>query len=107
VCRLAGDEFVVLLVGYACRSELHDLTQRIKGALVEPMAVAGSTVQMGASIGAVEVTRDDPRDAATLLREADRAMYAAKASGRRTVVHSPDQLGVDSAHTPGFESSRP
>jgi diguanylate cyclase (GGDEF)-like protein/PAS domain S-box-containing protein len=107
VCRLAGDEFVVLLVGYGCRSELHDLTQRIKRALVEPMAVAGSTVQMGASIGAVEVTRDDPRDAATLLREADRAMYAAKATGRRTVVHSPHQLGVDGAHTPGCQSSRP
>ncbi|MDP9165844.1 MAG: diguanylate cyclase [Actinomycetota bacterium] len=88
VCRLAGDEFVVLLVGFAYRGELGDLTRRINRALVEPMEIGGSTVQMGASIGVIEVLRDDARDAATLLREADRAMYAAKATGRRTVVHS-------------------
>jgi diguanylate cyclase (GGDEF)-like protein/PAS domain S-box-containing protein len=89
VGRLAGDEFVVLLVGFADGSELHELTLRIKRVLVEPMSVAGSSVQMGASIGVVDVLPDDPRDAATLLREADRAMYAAKATGRRTVVRSP------------------
>jgi diguanylate cyclase (GGDEF)-like protein len=105
VCRLAGDEFVVLLVDSAHRTELDDLTQRINRALVEPMEVAGSTVQMGASIGVIEVLPDDPRDAATLLREADRAMYAAKATGRRTVVHSPPDPSA--THTPGFESSRP
>ena len=105
VCRLAGDEFVVLLVGFAYRGELDDLTRRINRALVEPMEIGGSTVQMGASIGVIEVKRDDPRDAATLLREADRAMYAAKATGRRTVVHSPPPSSA--AHTPGFESSRP
>jgi diguanylate cyclase (GGDEF)-like protein len=105
VCRLAGDEFVVLLVGTAHRTELDDLRQRINRALVEPMEVAGSTVQTCASIGVVEVTPDDPRDAATLLREADRAMYAAKATGRRTVVHTRPNPSV--THTPGFESSRP
>jgi diguanylate cyclase (GGDEF)-like protein/PAS domain S-box-containing protein len=88
VCRLAGDEFVVLLVGFGCCNELIELKHRINQRLVEPMSVAGSTVRMGASIGVVEVLPDDPRDAATLLRDADRAMYAAKATGRRTVVHS-------------------
>ena len=88
VCRLAGDEFVVLLVGSAPHAERHDLTQRIAKVFVEPIAVAGGTVQIGASVGAVEVTPGDERDAATLLREADRAMYAAKATGRRTVVQS-------------------
>jgi diguanylate cyclase (GGDEF)-like protein/PAS domain S-box-containing protein len=88
VCRLAGDEFVVLVVGCALEGDLRDLTRRINGVLVEPIAVAGATVQMGASIGVVELLPDDPRDAGTLLREADRAMYAAKATGRRTVVHS-------------------
>ncbi len=88
VCRLAGDEFVVLLVGSARHAERHDLTQRIARVFVEPIDVVGGTVQIGASVGAVEVAPDDERDAATLLREADRAMYAAKATGRRTVVQS-------------------
>lgn len=94
VCRLAGDEFVVLLAGSALHAELDDLVRRINGALVEPMAVAGSTVRIGASIGVVEVVPDDPRDATTLLREADRAMYAAKAAGRRAVVHAPPDPSV-------------
>jgi diguanylate cyclase (GGDEF)-like protein/PAS domain S-box-containing protein len=105
VCRLAGDEFVVLLVGFTYPDELGDLTRRINRALVEPMEIAGSTVRVGASIGVVEVRPDDPRDAATLLREADRAMYATKATGRRTVVHSSPSPPL--THTPGFESSRP
>jgi diguanylate cyclase (GGDEF)-like protein/PAS domain S-box-containing protein len=88
VGRLAGDEFVVLLVGFAYRSELRDMTQRIKRVLMEPITLAGSTVQTGASIGVVEVQPDDSRDAAMLLRDADRAMYAAKPEGRRTVVYS-------------------
>lgn len=89
VCRLAGDEFVVLLAGSALDAEFDGLVRRINQALVEPMEVAGSTVWTGASIGVIEVVPDDPRDATTLLREADRAMYAAKATGRRTVVHAP------------------
>lgn len=89
VCRLAGDEFVVLLVGFAYRSEIDRMTRRMSNILVEPIAVVDTTVRMSASIGVVEVLPNDPRDAATLLREADQAMYAAKASGRRTVLHSP------------------
>jgi diguanylate cyclase (GGDEF)-like protein/PAS domain S-box-containing protein len=88
VCRLAGDEFVVLLVGFTYRSELHELTERINSVLVEPIVIAGATVKIGASVGVVEVLPDDSRDSAALLREADRAMYAAKATGRSTVVRS-------------------
>ncbi|WP_293237574.1 diguanylate cyclase [Mycolicibacterium sp.] len=94
VCRLAGDEFVVLLGGFACGNELAHLTGSISRALVEPIELVGSTAQMGASIGVVEVRPDDARDAATLLRDADRAMYADKASRRRA------------AHTTWFDSSR-
>jgi diguanylate cyclase (GGDEF)-like protein/PAS domain S-box-containing protein len=88
VCRLAGDEFVVLLVGFAYRNELDAMAQRINSVLVEPMTVAGNSIRMGASIGVVEVLPNDARDATTLLREADQAMYAAKADGRRTVLPS-------------------
>ncbi|WP_235892566.1 sensor domain-containing protein [Mycolicibacterium hodleri] len=84
VCRLAGDEFVVLLVELASGNELENLTRSINHVLKEPIEVSGSVVQTGGSMGVVEVEPDDPRDAATLLRDADRAMYADKANRRRT-----------------------
>lgn len=91
VCRLAGDEFVVLLVGQFERVELDRLAQRINARLAEPMDIGGSaTIQMGASVGVVETVPGDPRDAGALLRAADQAMYAAKARGGRTVVFSTD-----------------
>lgn len=97
VCRMSGDEFVVLLVGFAYPNELDSLTERITRVLVEPISVAGVTVQIGASIGVVAVRPNDPRDAATLLREADQAMYESKARGRRAAVHSLNQRRLNLA----------
>jgi GGDEF domain-containing protein len=42
VCRRAGDELVILLVGTCDRAALDDMTQRINARLAEPMTVAGS-----------------------------------------------------------------
>lgn len=83
VCRLAGDEFVVLLVGTLGRAELAKLSDRITGRLAEPMPLGATIVRIRGSIGVVDTGDETPTDAATLLRRADRAMYAAKARSRR------------------------
>jgi diguanylate cyclase (GGDEF)-like protein len=83
VCRLAGDEFVVLLVGALDGAELDRLTARVSERLAQPMSVAGATVYVAGSIGVVETRNGELLDAAAVLRQADRAMYAAKARGRR------------------------
>jgi diguanylate cyclase (GGDEF)-like protein/PAS domain S-box-containing protein len=101
VCRFAGDEFIVLLVGPFQPGELPAVTERIQTMLAEPVLVAGFAVQMGASVGVVETGADDDRDGPTLLRVADRAMYAAKAQRRRTVVFS-----TSAKPTPGGRLSR-
>ena len=83
VYRLAGDEFVVLLVGALDGQELDGLTERISTRLAEPMSVAGATIYVAGSVGVVQTHNGELLDAAAVLREADRAMYAAKARGRR------------------------
>ena len=53
VCRLAGDEFVVLVVGTLADVELTALSERIAGRLAEPMTLVGASVQIRGSIGVV------------------------------------------------------
>jgi diguanylate cyclase (GGDEF)-like protein len=47
-----------------------------------PVDIADTSVPIRASVGVVEVDRDDSRSAEAILRDADRAMYKAKRAGR-------------------------
>ncbi|WP_062202009.1 sensor domain-containing protein [Demequina salsinemoris] len=78
--RLGGDEFALVL-GEASAAEAATLADRILGSLNgRPIPFTGGTVIVGASVGiAVAETGDT---AETLLRNADLAMYQAKARGR-------------------------
>jgi diguanylate cyclase (GGDEF)-like protein len=78
--RLGGDEFAVLLDrGGAEAATL--VARRLIAALAEPFVVAGTQVQVQASIG-IAVAGDHSRGAAELLCNADMAMYAAKQQGK-------------------------
>lgn len=83
VGRFAGDEFVALLTGNLENGALGRFVDHLHRVLAEPIDVPGGKLRLGASIGVIRTRHDDPRDAATLLRAADAAMYAAKAKGRR------------------------
>lgn len=79
--RLGGDEFAVLVEGVADAEALEMLARRILDALAEPMWIAGRELFPSASIG---IARWHPRyqRGEELLRDADAAMYRAKANGR-------------------------
>jgi len=90
VARIGGDEFVVLLGGLdadpaaATRSAL-DAAATIRAALAAPLQLDGQPYYMAASIGlALAQHADTSSD--DLLREADTAMYHAKAGGRNSVI---------------------
>lgn len=80
VSRLGGDEFVVVLSGRASPADYESALTRMLALIAEPYAVAGTTVALSASIG-VTFFPEDEADPDTLLRHADRAMYAAKQAG--------------------------
>ena len=84
VGRFAGDEFVALLIGDLENGALDRFVDRIHRVLTEPIDIPGGTLRVGASIGVIQTHDEDSRDAASLLRDADAAMYAAKAKGRRS-----------------------
>jgi diguanylate cyclase (GGDEF)-like protein/PAS domain S-box-containing protein len=83
VARLGGDEFVILQRDVRRVKDISSLAQRIVDCFREPLIVAGQEVCIGASVGVARAPRDG-QDRDTLMRNADTALYRAKASGRNT-----------------------
>jgi len=78
--RLGGDEFAVLLEGVADIEDAQLVASRITDALRLPLSLAGQDVRVGASIGIAPADEGSTSD--ELLRNADLAMYMAKAQGK-------------------------
>jgi diguanylate cyclase (GGDEF)-like protein/PAS domain S-box-containing protein len=79
--RLGGDEFVILLEEIRGLQEAIGTTERLFEALRMPLEVEGHQVHTNASIGIV-LGSGQYHKASHLLRDADTAMYQAKAQGR-------------------------
>ncbi|KKO49499.1 diguanylate cyclase [Arsukibacterium sp. MJ3] len=79
--RLGGDEFVVLLQNLQGEYDAEDVAQRIIEKVREPYYLEGQQVNSGVSIGIARM-HPDYGNGEQLLRDADAAMYHAKALGR-------------------------
>jgi diguanylate cyclase (GGDEF)-like protein/PAS domain S-box-containing protein len=89
VARVGGDEFVVLLahLGEDARLATHSallVAEKIRRAITESFEVDGQFYDSSASIGVTLLSHPN-QSAHDLLREADTAMYRAKADGRNRV----------------------
>ncbi len=93
VARLGGDEFVVLQRVIAGHRSTGQLAQALVEAVARPLDLDGQTVISSTSIG-IALAPDDGLDAATLLRNADLALYRAKADGRGTYSFFEESLNV-------------
>ena len=100
VGRLGGDEFVVLCPG--CDADgAEALAQRFQSSFDRPFDLGGRVARLTASIGVATAGEGDTAVRSTdLVRDADLAMYAAKAAGRngvrtfRTELRSAAQRGL-------------
>jgi diguanylate cyclase (GGDEF)-like protein/PAS domain S-box-containing protein len=82
VARLGGDEFVILIEDTSGARNVAEVGERIVAACERPFPVADTEVPAGASVGiSITARADVPPE--MLLREADIAMYRAKAAGGR------------------------
>ena len=80
VARLGGDEFAVLVDGVSGSDEAAVVAGRILDAMRRPVALEAAEVTVGVSVGIA--TSAHAESAEALLRDADVAMYRAKARGR-------------------------
>lgn len=95
VTRLGGDEFVVVLAGLGVM-EAEASAGRIVSALELPYVVGGDEASISASIGIAAAGED--RDSEQILKEADVAMYRAKALGKGRAVHLDADLKAEIEH---------
>jgi diguanylate cyclase (GGDEF)-like protein/PAS domain S-box-containing protein len=79
--RLGGDEFAIVQLDVEDPAEVSALARRILGDLSEPYDVMGHQVLIGASVG-IALAPGDGVDADKLLKNADLALYRAKADGK-------------------------
>jgi diguanylate cyclase (GGDEF)-like protein/PAS domain S-box-containing protein len=87
--RLGGDEFVLLLEDLSDRNDAIEIAQRIIAVAAEPLMLCSRQVSARASIGIAYGTAGVECD--ELIRNADLAMYSAKAAGKNTYrVFTPD-----------------
>ncbi|MEZ6042570.1 MAG: EAL domain-containing protein [Planctomycetaceae bacterium] len=85
VARFGGDEFAIILTNIdpACR-RVATLTDQVLTALKQPFQPAGNDCVIGVSIG-VTLYPEHATDVELLMKNADIAMYAAKAAGKNSV----------------------
>jgi diguanylate cyclase (GGDEF)-like protein/PAS domain S-box-containing protein len=90
VARLGGDEFAILQTHVMRPQEATDLAARILEAISEPFVFDGEEITTSASLG-ITTHPSDGSDADVLIKNADVAMYQAKAAGRNGYrLYAPD-----------------
>jgi diguanylate cyclase (GGDEF)-like protein/PAS domain S-box-containing protein len=93
VARLGGDEFAIVQIGLRDIKDAADLAQRILELFKDPIEPGGHHVVTDVSIG-IAVAPHDGVDADQLLKNADLALYGAKADGRGTYRFFESEMDV-------------
>lgn len=92
VARLGGDEFAILQIGASQPAGATILAIRVIEAIAEHFDIEGHQVVIGTSVG-IAVAPTDGTEPDQLLKNADMALYRAKATGQP--AHSPSSMFED------------
>lgn len=94
VARFGGDEFVVFQQNIGSAEDAASLARRIVERLSERYRIDNHLVEIGASVGIALTSPDGDISADTLLKNADMALYRAKADGRGTFCFFRDEMAA-------------
>ncbi|WP_202971808.1 EAL domain-containing protein [Cognaticolwellia aestuarii] len=94
VARLGGDEFIIVLVGTSTDSDIDNIGQKLLNTLAQPYTIEQKSVYCTASIG-IALYPNDALSIDALLRNADQAMYGAKARGRNSIHYFTENMHIN------------
>jgi len=103
VCRMGGDEFVVILPEIKRASDAANVAAKILETMAQPFVAEGRELHITTSIG-ISVFPDDGRDAESLIRNSDAAMYHAKGTGRANYQFFTEQMNLAASRRLVIES---
>jgi len=98
VARLGGDEFVIMVENLEEDDSTDIIAQKIIGAFKQPFNLNGQDCFITTSVG-VAIYPTDGKEADTIIKNADIAMYKAKENGKNQYVHSSPVLKSKVADT--------
>jgi diguanylate cyclase (GGDEF)-like protein len=93
LARFGGDEFVCILQNAPDDATIIDCADRLLSCFREPFAIDGNRLYLSASIGICR-TPEDGNSVEALLRNADIAMYKAKAAGHNRFQHYTQEMSA-------------
>jgi diguanylate cyclase (GGDEF)-like protein/PAS domain S-box-containing protein len=85
ISRIGGDEFIILLMGTASIKDVKATANRVLELINLPFEISGNLIQITCSIG-ILACKGGCNDPAEILRDADSALYKAKAAGKAQYV---------------------
>ncbi|MFC2170051.1 EAL domain-containing protein, partial [Acidobacteriota bacterium] len=96
VARPGGDEYTLLLPKIKRAENASKIAEKILSSIKEPCVIDGNKLDITASIG-ISLYPEDGKDANTLLKKADAAMYHAKEQGRNNFQFFSPNLSMKDA----------
>jgi len=93
VCRLGGDEFIILIDDIDVESAAAHLANRVLHELAQPLHIEEQDLVITPSIG-ISVYPDNGKDFGTLLKNADAALYHAKSEGRNNFQFFTNDMNI-------------
>jgi len=103
ICRIGGDEFVLVLPQVKRTSDAAQVALKVIEQLSAPVVIEERELVVTPSIG-ISVSPEDGRDAETLIRNADAAMYHAKEAGRANYQFFTEQMNQAASRRLALES---
>ncbi|MFN6992843.1 MAG: putative bifunctional diguanylate cyclase/phosphodiesterase [Aquincola tertiaricarbonis] len=103
VARLGGDEFVVLVQEAGDIEQVNAVARKVLSAAIKPVSIAGHECRVTASVG-ICMFPQDAQDEQALMKNADIAMYRAKAQGKNNVQFFSEEVDSRSLERMALES---
>ncbi|MHB1606130.1 MAG: putative bifunctional diguanylate cyclase/phosphodiesterase [Leptospirales bacterium] len=94
VARIGGDEFVIMLHNVKDPQKVHEMAQRLQGAISGSFLIDDQPVSISASLG-ISMYPNDGRTFQALLVNADSAMYHAKSKGPNNIAFFSEEMNAN------------